>query len=221
MNNKKFKLGTLLGTMAAMMVLLTACPRHKEPIHKDFGKIPEQYLATVPYQNGDVFRLQHESDRVIIDFTVSRHRKKETGEDYIYLEKYKPAPNYYYDYEVDITKCTPNYPLFEVEINFSNIYMMFEEEGMPSESGKQANLIAVGSARFPFIGEDYSNYNVVDSLEINGHYYHDVFKLKAEEAYYNNVEEGAIHAETYFYNYEKGLLGVIMSNGEKYWYYEE
>ena len=221
MNKRKFRFGIMVSAMAAMMVVFTACPRHKEPVYKDLGKIPEQYLATVPYQNGDVFRLQHESDRVIIDFTVSRHRQKETGYDYIYLEKYKPAPNFYYDYEVDITKCTPNYPLFEMEINFSNTYMLYEEEGMPSEAGKQANLYAVGAARFPFIGEDHSNYNVVDSLEINGHYYRDVFKLKAEESYYNNAEEGAIHAETYYYNYEKGLLGVIMSNGEKYWYYEE
>lgn len=217
--NKVFRIVLLPIVLGAMMVLLTACPRHKEPIYKDFGKIPERYLATVPYQNGDMFRLQHESDRLIIDFSVSRHRQKESGDNYIYLEKYKPAPNFYYDYEVDITKCTPNYPLFEVEINFSNFYMMFEEEGWESE--RQANLYAVGAARFPFIGEDHSNYNVVDSLEINGHYYHDVFKLKAEECYYNNVEEGSIYAETYYYNYEKGLLGVIMSNGEKYWYYEE
>ena len=216
--NKVFRIVSLPIIFGAMMVLLTACPQHKEPMYKDLGKIPAQYLATVPYKDGDVFRMQHESDRVVIDFTVSRHRQKETGYDYIYLEKYKPAPNYYYDYEVDITKCTPNYPIFDVELSFSNLYMLYEEEGMASEAEKQANLFAVGSARIPFIGEDHSNYNVVDSLEINGRYYHDVFKLKAD---YYNVEEGSIYAETYYYNYEKGLLGVIMSNGEKYWYYEE
>ena len=216
--NRVFRIVSLPIIYGAMMVLLTACPQPKEPMYKDLGKIPAQYLATVPYQDGDVFRMQHEGDRVIIDFTVSRHRQKETGYDYIYLEKYKPAPNYYYDYEVDITKCTPNYPVFDVEISFSNIYMMYEEEGMASEAEKQANLFAVGSARIPFYGEDHSHYNVADSLEINGRYYYDVFKLTADYYY----EEGdAIQAETYYYNYEKGLLGVIMSNGEKYWYYEE
>ena len=219
--NRVFRIVSFPILFGAMLVLLTACPQHKEPIYKDLGKIPEQYLATVPYQDGDVFRMQHEGDRVIIDFTVSRHRQKETGYDYIYLEKYKPAPNYYYDYEVDITKCTPNYPVFDVEISFSNIYMMYEEEGMASEAEKQANLFAVGSAWIPFFGEDHSNYNVVDSLEINGRYYHDVFKLTAENSYYYEEDENAIYAETYYYNYEKGLLGVIMSNGEKYWYYEE
>ena len=219
--NSVFRIVSFPILFGAMLVLLTACPQHKEPMYKDLGRIPAQYLATVPYQDGDVFRMQHESDRVIIDFTVSRHRQKETGYDYIYLEKYKPAPNYYYDYEVDITKCTPNYPIFDVEISFSNIYLLYEEEGMASEVEKQANLFAVGSAWIPFFGEDHSNYNVADSLEINRRYYHDVFKLTAEKSYYYEEDENAIYAETYYYNYEKGLLGVIMSNGEKYWYYEE
>ena len=217
MKNRNLRFGTLLVAMAAMMVLLTACPHSSKTTYKDLGKIPEQYLATVPYQDGDVFRLQHESDRVIIDFTVSRHRQKETGFDW-FDEKYKPAPNYIYEYETDITKCTPNYSIFNVEINFSNQYLAFEEEGL--NYAKSATLFAVGSARIPFIGEDLSNYEILDSLKVNGHYYHNVFKLKSELIDYYE-EEGAIYAETYYYNYEKGLLGIIMSNGEKYWYYEE
>ena len=202
--------------LVAMLVLFTACPRSKTT-YVDLGRIPEQYLATVPYRNGDVFRMQHESDRLIIDFTVSRHRQKETGFDHVY--RYKPAPNYVYDYESDITKCTPNYPIFEVEINFSNQYMAYEEEGMQSWA-KSANLFAVGSARIPFFSEDCSGYEVLDSLKVCNRYYYDVFKLKSDLVSY--YEEGdAIHADTYYYNYENGLLGVVMSNGEKYWLYED
>ena len=94
----------------ALLLLLTACPRSKTT-YVDLGRIPEHYLATVPYRNGDVFRMKHESDRTVIDFTVSRHRQKEAGYDW-FIEKYKPAPNYVYEYEADITKCTPNYPIF-------------------------------------------------------------------------------------------------------------
>ena len=201
----------------ALLLLLTACPRSKTT-YVDLGRIPGQYLATVPYRNGDVFRMQHESDRTVIDFTVSRHRQKETGFDYMY-EKYKPAPNCVYEYESDITKCTPNYPIFNVEIEFSNRYMAFEEEGGQNYA-KSATIFAVGSARLPFIGEDHSNYEMLDSLKVNGRYYHDVFKLKSELVDYYE-EEGSIHADTYYYNYENGLLGVVMSNGEKYWLYEE
>lgn len=203
--------------LVAMTLLFTACPRSKTT-YVDLGRIPEQYLATVPYRNGDVFRMKHESDRTIIDFIVSRHRQKETGFDYMY-EKYKPAPNYVYEYEADITKCTPNYPIFNVEISFSNQYMAFEEEGT-SNWPKSATLFAVGSARIPLIGEDHSNYEMLDSLKVNGRYYHDVFKLKSELVDYYEVE-GSIHADTYYYNYENGLLGVVMTNGEKYWLYED
>jgi len=211
---RKMRIPVLL---VAMTMLFTACPRSKTT-YVDFGRIPEHYLATVPYRNGDVFRMQHESDRLIIDFTVSRHRQKETGFDW-FNEKYKPAPNYIYEYESDITKCTPNYPIFNVEINFSNRYMAFEEEGMQNYA-KSATLFAVGSARLPFIGEDHSNYEILDSLKVNGRYYHNVFKLKSELIDYYE-EEGAIHGDTYYYNYEKGLIGVVMSNGEKYWLYED
>ena len=203
--------------LGVMLLLFTACPHSSKSTYVDLGRIPAQYLATVPYQNGDVFRMQHESDRFIIDFTVSRHRQKETGYDYLY-EKYKPAPNYIYEYESDITKCKPNYPVFDVEISFTNQYMAYEEDGMQSWA-KSANLFAVGSARIPFFGEDCSSFEVLDSLEINNHYYYDVFKLKSDLVGY--YEEGAIHADTYYYNYEKGLIGVVMSNNEKYWIYEE
>lgn len=215
--NRFLRKMTTLMLLGAMMLLFTACPHSSKSTYVDLGRIPEQYLATVPYRNGDVFKMQHEATKLIIDFEVSRHRQNETGYDYSF-EKYNPAPNYIYDYESDVTKCTPNYPVFDVEISFSNQYMAYEEEGMQSWA-KSADLFAVGSARIPFFGEDCSGYEVTDSLKINTHYYYDVFKLKSDLVSY--YEEGAIHADTYYYNYEKGLLGIIMSNGEKYWLYEE
>lgn len=205
--------------LGAMTILLTACPG-KEVQYVDLGKIPEQYLATVPYQNGDVFRMQHESDRVVIDFTVSRHRQKGSSEGYGPVPtRFQPAPDWYCEYEADITKCKPNYPIFDVSIEFSNQYMVYEGEEGYDAYPKTAQLYGVGVARIPLFGEDHSEYEVLDSLEINNRYYHDVFKLKADGSYYESKD--LIHADTYYYNYENGLLGVIMSNGEKYWLYEE
>ena len=203
--------------LAVLTVLLTACPSSKAT-YVDLGHIPAQYLATVPYRNGDVFRMQHESDRLVIDFTVSRHRQKETGFDYM-NEKFKPAPNYVYEYESDITKCAPDYPIFDVSIEFSNQYMAYVDEQSYDSYPKTAQIYGVGVARIPLFGEDCSDYEVLDSLEINNRYYHEVFKLKTDASYYES--EDLIHADTYYYNYEKGLLGVVMSNGEKYWLYED
>jgi len=208
------KMGTPV-ILVAMTVLFTACPRSK-PAYIDLGRIPEQYLATVPYRNGDVFRMQHETSKVIIDFEVERHRHKTSSEGYGPVPtRFEPAPNYYYEYEVDMTTCKPKYPIFDLSISLSNAYMLNEEE-MQSWY-KKADLFAVGSAKVPFVGDDYSDYEIIDSLEVNGHYYKDVFKLKTD--YYNDDE--LIHAETILYNYENGFVGIVMSNGEKYMLYED
>ena len=213
----KIAVPVVLGVMA---ILFTACPR-KEVQYIDLGKTPEQYLATVPYKNGDVFRMQHESDRVVIDFTVSRHRQKGMEEGYGPVPtRFQPAPDWYCEYETDFTKCTPSYPIFDVTIQFSNQYMVYQEEQGYDPFPKLAQINGVGVATVPFFGEDCSDYEMADSLEINNRYYYDVFKLKSELVDYYE-EEGSIHADTYYYNYEKGLLGIVMSNGEKYWLYEE
>ena len=200
-----------------MLLLLTACPR-KKPSYIDLGCIPEQYLATVPYQNGDMFRMQHETSKVIIDFEVERHRRKTSSEGYGPVPtRYQPAPDYYYEYEVDMTTCKPKYPVFDLSISLSNAYMLNEEE-MQSWY-KKADLFAVGSAKVPLFGDDHSDYEIIDSLEVNGHYYKDVFKVKTDN--YNKNDDELIHAETILYNYENGFVGIVMSNGEKYMLYED
>lgn len=215
--NKRFFRQLMLPVLfGGMMVVFTACPS-KEIAYIDLGRIPEQYLATVPYGNGDVFRMQHEGDRLIIDFVVTRHRMKHTEDGYGSVPtRFQPGPDFYYDYEEDVTTCKPNYPVFDLSISFSNAYMLNEEE-MQSWY-KKAHIFAVGSAKVPFIGDNHSDYEVIDSLEVNGRYYKDVFKLKAD---YYNYGDDLIHAETILYNYENGFVGIVMSNGEKYWLYEE
>lgn len=216
--NQFFRKMAVPMVLGAMTILLTACPR-KEVQYVDLGKIPEQYLATVPYQNGDVFRMQHETSKVIIDFEVKRHRHKTSSEGYGTVPtRFEPAPDYYYEYEVDITTCKPKYPVFDLSISLSNAYMLNEEE-MQSWY-KKADIFAVGSAKVPFVGDDHSDYEIIDSLEVNGHTYKDVFKLKTDY-YNNNDDDELIHAETILYNYENGFVGIVMSNGEKYMLYED
>lgn len=223
-NKRFFRKMTTPIILVAMTVLFTACPKNK-PVYFDLGRIPEQYQATVPYQNGDLFRMKHETSKVIIDFEVSRHRLKETnfGNGPVPTPtRFQPAPTYYYDFEVDQTVCKPKYPIFNINITFSNEFMINEDDA-PSWL-KSANIYSTGSARFPLFGEDASGYEILDSLEVNGHCYHDVFKLESSYTpYYDYSDEMVeqIHVETFFYNYENGIIGILMSNGEKYWLYED
>ena len=214
----------LLLTAFVAVVGFTGCPGH-EPDYVDLGTIPEQYLATVPYQDGQTFYLQHESDRVVIPFKVMRYRTKAQGDDtynldnyYVSPEKTQPGPTVYFNYEIDVTTCKPDYPLFDIEIRFSNGYMadsVYYQEYHGFHKYAQLNCHRM-YASIPFIGEPTGQFKVLDSLEVNGRVYHDVFEFPNE-----NMDLEGIYIKTLYYNYEKGVIAIMMSNGEKYMLYEE
>ena len=219
----------ILFLMMAFVAVIgfTGCP-NPEAETIDLGTIPEQYLATVPYQDGEVFYLQHESDRVVIPFKVMRYRTKAQSDNtynfdnyynfYVTSEKTKPAPSVYFNYEIDVTTCKPDYPLFDIEIRFSNGYMadsVYYQEYHGFHKYAQLNCHRL-YASIPFIGESTEQFKVLDSLEVNGHVYHDVFEFPNE-----NMDLEGIYLQTLYYNYEKGVIAIMMSNGEKYMLYEE
>lgn len=219
-NHSTMKRILFLLTAFVAVIGFTGCPS-KEPEYIDLGSIPEQYLATVPYQDGEVFYLQHESDRVIIPFKVMRYRVKSQGYNACgfgeYLEKSKPAPTVYFDYEIDITTCKPDYPLFDIDIRFSNGYMADSVYYNYPARHKYAQLSCHNMyASIPFIGEPTDLFKVHESFEVNGCVYHDVFEFPNE-----NQNLQGIYIKTLYYNYEKGVIAIDMSNGEKYLRYEE
>lgn len=213
------KLAVLMMAFAGV-ILFTGCPS-KEPDHVDLGNIPEQYLPTVPYADGDVFYLQHESDRVVIPFHVSRHRVQAQGDnvfgfDY-YEAKFQPGPSVYFDYEVDVTTCVPDYPLFDIDIRFSNSYMAdslyYDEPVWPKYAQLSAHHFF---AHIPFIGEPTESFTVLDDFEVNGHVYNKVFQFSNQD-----LDLTGIYIKVLYYSYEKGVIAILMSNGEKYMLYEE
>lgn len=190
------------------VIFLIGC---KEPEVIDCGTIPEKYLATVPYEDGQTFYLQHESDRNIIPFKVMRHREKTQIE---YVHDF--PIHCYFNFEVDVTTCKPDYPIFDIDIHLSNAYMfdsLYFHEPIQQKTAQLNchNLYTL----FPLIGEPTDQITVLDSIEVNGHTYFDVFEF---------VEEGSsqdIDIKSFYYNYEKGVIAIFMSNGEKYLLYEE
>lgn len=206
------------------VVFFTGCPS-KEPDYVDLGNIPEQYLPTVPYEDGQTFYLQHESDRVVIPFHVSRRRVKAQGNnsygfDY-YLdgqgEKYQPAPSVYFEYEVDLTNCVPDYPIFDIDIRFSNSYLADSLYFHQHIGRKYAQLTSQHFyAAIPFFGDSTEFETMLDSLDINGHVYYDVFLYEN-----TGIDLQGIYIKRLYYNYAQGVLRIDMSNGEKYMLYEE
>ena len=125
----------------------------------------------------------------------------------------------YFNYEVDITKCKPDYPIFDIEILFSNAYIA-DSVYYPNYdplSPKYAQLTLLNLfASIPFIGEPIDKISKLDSVEVNGHTYYDVFEFVNP-----HQDQEGIYAKSAYYNYEKGVIAVFMSNGEKYMLYEE
>lgn len=204
------------------VILFSGCPS-KEPEYIDLGTIPEHYLATVPYQDGEVFYLQHESDRVVIPFKVTRRRVQGQGNDAWgfddYMEKYKPSPTVFFNYEIDITTCKPDYPLFDIDIRLSNAYLAdsIYYPNYDPMSPKHAKLNCHNLfATIPFIGEPTDQFTVLDSVEVNGRTYYEVFELLNEGG-----DGQDIYTKKVYYNYAQGVIEIDMSNGEKYLLYEE
>lgn len=200
--------------LGALMLYFTSCKEEPLPtplIH--LGDIPEEYLATVPYQDGDVVKMMHESSGLVINYRVGRsrfhHMDEPIGEDY--------------DYQVDFTDLQPDYPIFDMRITLTAEYKKYELEG---EEAPKTGLIMLkdSSTNVPFITTDATGYTVLDSLEVNGHVYYDVFKLDCRQYGFPPdypIQADSIYASTCYYNYAKGIIGVELNNGEKYLLFEE
>ena len=213
-NKKQFFRGITLPVILGVMVVLFASCKKPLPTPLIYlGDIPDEYLATVPYRNGDVVKMMHESSRLVIDYRVERSRFhnmfEPTGEDY--------------DYQVDFTHLKPDYPTFDMRITLTAEYKKYELEG--EEAPKSGLIMLKGSSTgVPFINTDETGYAILDSLEVNGHMYYDVFKLDCRHYEFPpdyEIQAPQIYTSICYYNYAKGIIGVELSNNEKYWLYEE
>lgn len=199
--------------VVVMLVLFVACTKEQPKTEIiDLGDIPEVYLPTVQYQDGDVVRMMRESDSLIINYRVSRYRFSSLDDP----SGWDSSP-IIYDYQVDWTELTSDQFTYEMGIALTSEYRRYELEGVAAPKRGYISLFK-SDTYVPFINTDASGY-IVQNHEINGHVYCDVFRLDCEPDY--KVTEEDIYTVTCYYSYEKGFIGMEMSNGEKYWLFEE
>ena len=209
--------------LLAVLSLLASCG-HKEITVIKLQSLDEKYRESVPYQDGETFCLQHETDKTLIEYTVWRRLhviNEYDGESYY---RFSPAPAYCWDnFQEDITECRTNYPLFNFEFRMSNEYKMDETFNPEADNIYAKRMsISVGDdfyAGLPFKGVSFGDYVMLDSMQVNGRTYYDVFQLDNQSyGEYGELHEGI---QVLYYNYEDGIVGVEMSNGEKFMRYEE
>lgn len=179
-----------------LMISLIACPPCN-PIIVDNGQIPEQALSTIPYQDGDTCVFKH-SNGLEINFFVTRQTTTESS----YWEH---CEEYTYQYQINSAKLLPDYPVFEFNLAISNL-----------DTTNLNFYASIGKFGFmvPVSEEQYMYAAIVDSVFIASDWYYDVFRLKSD--YYNYNFSDSIYADSLYYNYEFGILKILMSNGEYY-----
>lgn len=161
------------------------------------GPLPDSALNIVPYQHAETYRFKH-SNGWVINFETYR----ETRDERTFCTE---CCSYEYHFEVNSTRLTPDYPIFDFHFEISNIDTTYID--CYASIGKYGFYIPTSKNQLGY-------YQKVDSIIIDSLTYYEVFKLKSDYgSYYGN---DSIYADSLFYNYKWGVLKILMSNGEYY-----
>lgn len=180
-----------------LVLLLYGCPPCDDPVVLDHGPLPDSIHALIPYVDGNVYSFQH-SNGQIINFAATRYSETEVMDcDY--------CCDHTISYEINSTKLTPDYPIFNIYFRLSNVDTIQYE--FSSNVGKYFLNIPVNKNQYSvFI-------NYTDSLQIGNTYYYDVFGIKP---YNHNLYNEPIRVDSMFYNRTNGIILIKMSNEEYY-----
>jgi hypothetical protein len=187
----------------SLPLLAMDCHRKCDKITiKENGPLSEEALLLVPYQSGEDIKFIH-SEGKVINFKVSRSTTQET-----FICDHDCCLNV--NYEDNQTKLQPDYPIFSIWLNLSNFYPDMVEF-----------YINIGGGYFelppsPALAESFSG--LVDSVVVRDQVYRNVLQMKSFR--YTSANVGEIYVDSMYYNYEAGIIKIIMSNNESYEIYK-
>jgi len=179
-----------------LLLSLVGC-RCDPPVVIDLGPVPDSILASVPYQDGQSYSFRHSAGQAI-QYTVRR----EVREELTWCEW--RCCDSVYKYQVVTTTLKPDYPVFDMAFSlssFSREYPMLDV------------WIARSSFMVPLFRGDSTWPERADSLLIGDRWFRDVYRLGRYDWGYGS---GTIYADSLFYNFNEGILRILMSNKEYY-----
>lgn len=191
------RLRTLLLLLLPAYLLLTGCPRCPEAIELNHGSLPDEAMQYIPYRTGETYHFKHSHD-MVVDFYVRQGTYTQTT-------SCSECCDYVITYEVNATELTPNYPLFNIRIEISNIDTSF--------FWCKAQVGGCGFT-IPTNGPDTASVEKADSVMVDSIWYYNVYQL--ESNWGCSQGEEVIYADSIWYNYTDGILKIIMSNKEYY-----
>ncbi len=187
---------TRLLLFVSVTILLTACPRCPETILLDNGPLPDEAMQYIPYRNGQSVMFRH-SHNMEVRFDVYQVKYQQTT-------SCAECCKYNIRYETNRTDLKPNYPLFNIALEISNIDTSFFY--CTANVGSSAFTIPTNAPGYPLTEK-------LDSALVDSVWYYDVYKLGTSGGYQG---EEVIYADTILYNYTDGIIKIIMSNKEYY-----
>jgi hypothetical protein len=188
--------------LSSFLFLLTACPIcREETVEKDLGELPENILDLVPYQDEETYHLIHSAGQVI-NYSSTRETT-----DYQYFCEH--CCKYTYITDRNTATMTPDYPIFTIK---TEIGCTGEDKLGQISYYIYLELVDLAYSYIPTSLDTFHEDILVDSLVQDGVIYQNVYKLKLNN--YNT--SGDITADSLYYNYEKGIIKIKMTNDETY-----
>lgn len=179
---------------SVIIILLDSCIDNCPSRLIEVDNIPDSVLNLIPYQNNEIVTLKHQNGK-IINFLTERNINE------IYLQDNDCECCDSYKFQELNVRLIPDFPLFE--INFKISYMN-------PEIYQENFYFNIGNTYF---NTYYQEPEIIDTLEINSIKYSDVMILPNN---YGNYSENEIYIDTVLYNYENGIIKILMSNEEFY-----
>lgn len=177
-----------------MVAVLTACPPKCEMRYLDFGEVPAEASALVPYEDGESYGFRHSGGKEIYF-----HTERDTSTIIDYWDECTQL-----SYGSDHIRMTADYPIFDIS------FRIFK-----NDSASVYFHASIGGASYALpLTEDYQpdRFTFYDSLYLMETWFRKVYEM--EPVYSTQAKPEDILADTMWYNTEFGILKFTMSSGE-------
>lgn len=180
------------------MIVLQGCPPLPcDPVTSYGDPIPDSILTLIPYINGEVYQLKH-SEGKVINFICSNK---------LIEDKQCFDCSDCFVFERNEVQLNPDYFISPIQLRITGV----------DDFGFDFHLWFGNSSFNFFIDENYKKN--LDSIYIAGFMLNDIVCLKnTNTGFYNS--DADLFADSLYYSYDKGIVKLVMTNGEYFELYE-
>lgn len=180
-----------------LIPFLYGCPVCNKPTKiVDVGPIPDSLYKLVPYEDSVVYKFAHSNGYVV---SFQTRRKTDQASPFFDECGCSEVRKFYNNTTIMFS----DYPAITIRLNIAH----FDSISSGFEISVQNNYFENND----FIQKAFK-ISEPDSVFVNGKYYKNVFVFKNYDIYNNQTQ----FADSLYYNTNKGIIKIFMTNGESY-----